>query len=236
MKKILLIVAIALVAVVGYQLLSSSKKSEQPLASNTEEINIEKLEAELPLLEVDNFLELTDDNLSIEDIDKALKEEENLTVPEEVEPEMVAETKDLMVELSMEEVEENFPSKEGINPVIAIELPKNSISNLNVGDTVALPYMGNGEFEAQITKKTEHKNGSVTVSGNLLDTGNQYSVVLTEGKNMSFGTVTTPNGSFEIETKDGQGYVYSTDSIDNEWIDYDKKDTLISSGHEEHNH
>jgi len=235
MKKVLLIVAITLVAVVGYQLLSSSKKSEQPLASNIKEINIEKLEVELPILE-DEGLELEEENLSLEDIDKALKEEEKIEIPEEVEPEMVAETKDLMVELSMEEVQENFPSKEGIKPVIAIELPKNSIAKLNVGDTVALPYMGNGEFEAKITKKSKHKNGSVTVSGNLIDTGNQYSVVLTEGKNMSFGTITTPNGSFEIETKNGQGYVYSTDAIDKAWIDYGKKDTLVPNGHEEHDH
>jgi hypothetical protein len=71
----------------------------------------------------------------------------------------------------------------------------------------------------------------VTVTGNLIDSGNEYSIVLTEGKNMSFGSVTTPNGTFEIETKDGKGYVYSTTSIDNKWIDYSKSDTLEPHPH-----
>ena len=237
MKKVLLFIAVTLVAVLGYQLISSSKKSEEPILTSLdiEEINIDKIEKELPLLD-DEILEFKEENLTLEDIDKELKEEKNLEIPKEVEPEMVAQSKDLMVELSMEEVQRNFPSKEGIKPIIAIELPKNSIAKLNIGDTVALPYMGDGEFEAKITQKSEHKNGSVTVTGNLIDTGNQYSVVLTEGKNMSFGTVTTPNGSFEIETKDGQGYVYSTDEIDKEWIDYNKKDTLEPDGHEGHTH
>ena len=125
------------------------------------------------------------------------------------------------------EKEENFPSKNGIIPVTAIEMPKNSIAKLNIGDTVSLPYMGTGQFDAKITTKTTHKNGSITVTGNLVDSDSQYSVVLTEGNNMSFGTVTTPHGSYEIEVKNGQGYVYSTDSIDNEWVDDSKKDTLI---------
>jgi hypothetical protein len=139
-----------------------------------------------------------------------------------------------MVEADMEEVKKNFPTKEGITPVIAVEVLKNSVSNLEVGDTISLPYMGSGEYEATITSKKTHKNGSVSVSGNLKDSDNKYSVVLTEGKSMSFGTITTPNGSFEIETKDGKGYVYSTDAIDKKWIDYTKSDTLHSE--DAHNH
>jgi hypothetical protein len=224
MKKVMFFLLLVVAGIgIYFSFFSSQVQVTEVISVNTIE-NLEDAFIEEPQLE--ELIEEKEENLSVDDIDKALELEKDLDVPEEVEPEMVAETKDIMVETSMEEVVKNFAPKEGIKPVAAIELPKNSISKLNIGDTILLPNMGNGEFEAKITNKKEHKNGSVTVTGNLVDTGNQYSVVLTEGKNMSFGTVTTPNGSYEIEVKDGQGYVYSTDAIDREWIDHSQSDTL----------
>ena len=224
-KIILTSVAIILVAVSTYQLLPNSKPDLTPITIN--EMEEEILEA--PIID-DNLLLLEEEELKLED----LKEIQDIA-PKEVEPEMVSddakEVADIMVETDIEEVKKSFPTKEGVSPLIAIEVLKGSIGKLEVGDKVSLPYMGEGEYEATITSKTLHKNGSVSVSGDIIDSGNKYSVVLTEGKNMSFGTVTTPNGSFEIETKNGQGYVYSTDSIDKKWIDYSKGDTLDTHQH-----
>jgi len=76
-------------------------------------------------------------------------------------------------------------------------------------------------------KRMNFLSGTVTVTGHLLDDGGDYSVVLTEGKNMSFGTITTPNGAFEIEARDGKGYIYSAEAINSAMIDYSKDDTLI---------
>jgi hypothetical protein len=228
MKKLILFTAIIFLAVTTYQLLPSSK-SNLTLNNNIEEESIPKA----PQLESEKLI-FEEENFNLDKIEEDLEENKRL-IPKEVEPLMVPEeeeeTKDIMVEIDLEEVKKTFPTKEGISPLIAVEIPKGTITKLEIGDKISLPYMGAGEYEATITEKTTHKNGSVSVSGNLSDSGIQYSVVLTEGKNMSFGTVTTPNGSFEIETKNGQGYVYSTDKIDQKWIDYSKSDTLEPHPH-----
>ena len=228
MKKRIVFTAISLIAVTAYILLAPSN-STSTVTDNKEE-NI----LDAPMLE-DEALIFDEESLKLDKVEKSLEEEDKNLVPKEVEPEMVqeesVEVNNIMVETDMEEVKKSFPAKEGISPLIAVEIPKGSVSKLNIGDKIALPYMGTGEYEATITGKITHKNGSVSVTGNLDDAGKRYSVVLTEGKNMSFGTVTTPDGSFEIETKDGQGYVYSTDTIDQKWIDYSKSDTLESHPH-----
>lgn len=231
MKKIIFFLLLVVVAIGVYFSSVSSEKQVPEIITLDDIEQIEDDFDEEPLLE--ELIEEKEENLSIKDIEKVLDLEDNELMPKEIEPEMVADALDIMVETEMADVEKNFPSKEGIKPVTAIEMSKNSVAKLNIGDTVSLPYMGTGQFDAKITAKTTHKNGSVTVSGNLVDSNSGHSVVLTEGKNMTFGTVTTPNGSYEIEVKNGQGYVYSTDEIDKKWIDYGKSDTLTPH---EHNH
>ena len=225
-KIILTSIAIILVAGSTYTLLPHPKSDSTPITIN--QIEEEKI-LKAPTIDDDSLL-LDEEELKLED----LEEVQNIA-PKEIEPEMVSENRDevadIMVETDIEEVKNSFPTKEGVSPLIAIEILKGSIGKLKIGDKVSLPYMGAGEYEATITSKTLHKNGSVSISGDIIDSGNRYSMVLTEGKSMSFGTVTTPNGSFEIETKNGQGYVYSTDSIDQKWIDYSKSDTLETHQH-----
>lgn len=233
MKKIIIASAIVMVAILIYSFIPQTTSSNRPLtdvATTPEEVEKDGEMLELPELDDKALLSGVEENLTQEDMDEVLTED--TVPPQEVEPEMVQEVQDIMVESDMNEIKNKLPLKKGVTPIIGVEIAKNSITQLKVGDTIALPYMGSGEYEAKIESKTTHANGSVSVSGNLLDSGNQYSVVLTEGKNSAFGTVTTPNGSFEIETKDGQGYVYSTDEIDQAWIDHSKGDTL----HPEHDH
>jgi len=218
MKKIIVGGVLLLLVVLLYFIFSSSK-SETVKKNISKALLTQKEKEAFPLLEVEDEAE---ENLTL-----ALAPIE-LNTPKERVPEMVEdEVVDIMVETTMDEVSKNFPPKEGVKPVTAINLPQHVIANLKIGDTVSLPNMGDGEFNAKITSKKRHKSGSVTVTGNLVDYGDDYSVVLTEGKNMSFGTVTTPNGSYEIEARNGQGYVYSTEAIDSARIDDSKEDFLI---------
>jgi len=232
MKKIIFFLLLVVIGIgIYFSFFSSQVKVDKALIVN----DIEQLDADVQEeLILDDLIEEKEENSSVEDIDKALASEKDDDISEEVEPEMVEDAKDIMVETDIDEVQKELPIKEGITPVASIKIPKNSIKNLNIGDTVSLPYMGNGQFDAKISDKQIHKNGSVTVTGNLVDSDKEYSVVLTEGKSMSFGTITTPNGSFEIETKNGVGYVYSTDDIDKKLIDYSKKDTLVPTDAHSH--
>ena len=224
MKKVIIFIVLLSTAVLSYLLLSNSN---QDTASIKEKI------LEAPQLEEEELIfddkELDNLDMLEEDI-KALKMEKIKPLVRKQE-ELEKEVKDIIVEADIEEVKEHFPTKKGISPLIAIAMPKGAVSQLNIGDKISLPYMGSGEYEATITSKTTHKNGSVSITGNLDDLGNDYSIVLTEGKNMSFGTINTPDGTFEIESKNGEGYVYSTNSIDNKWIDYSKSDTLEPHPH-----
>ena len=230
MKKVILVVLALILVIVLYFMFSTSKverpmkvekaiKVETAIKTVSKNVKAKIEEDEFPLLEIKD----DEENLTIDELLVAENQVPEEDVSEKLEDEIV----DIMVESSMDEVEKSFPLKEGITPVSAINLPQQSIANLNVGDIVSLPNMGTGEFNAKINTKKTHKNGSVTLTGNLVDSGNKYAVVLTEGKNMSFGTVTTPNGSFEIETRNGVGYVYATDAIDRAYIDHTQTDVII---------
>jgi hypothetical protein len=74
--------------------------------------------------------------------------------------------------------------------------------------------------------KIIHKDGSTSITGNLINSNKKYSVVLTQGKNSSFGSLTTPEGTYEIEVLNGKGYVYSVNDIDKKRIDYTKEDVI----------
>ena len=225
MKKVILFIVLLYTAILSYLLLFNSNE-DTSITSKDTFLEPPKLEDEALLFndkELDTLDTLEEDikSLKIEKIKPLVGKKEELE----------KEVKDIIVEADIEEVKEHFPTKKGISPLIAIAIPKGAVSQLNIGDKISLPYMGSGEYEATITSKTTHKNGSVSVMGKLDDLGNDYSIIFTEGKNMSFGTINTPNGTFEIESKNGEGYVYSTNSIDNKWIDYSKSDTLEPHPH-----
>jgi len=215
MKKIVLGGILIVLVIVLYFLFSSSReqiyKKVKSVQSITKDVSSQSQKYEIE----ENF------TLAVSQIDLNISQEDNKLDTKE------DKIVDIFIEITIDEVSKDFPLKEEIEPLTAINIPKSSIKNLKIGDIVYLPNMGDGEFNAQITSKKIHKSGTVTVTGHLLDDGGDYSVVLTEGKNMSFGTITTPNGAFEIEARGGKGYIYSAEAINSAMIDYSKDDTLI---------
>ncbi len=223
MKKVILLGLILISTISIYFTYSEVEDRNKNITLNESEIEVEDLE--LDIFE-EKMLQKVEEHLSLSKIDKVLEEEKSHITLKDIEPEIVRDSIDIITPLSLDEVK-NLPLKEGITPLTAIQLTKNTIKKLKVGDRISLPQLGDGQFDANITSKIVHKNGAISVSGNLLDTYGHYSVVLTEGKNMIFGTINTPSGSFEIEVKDGSGYIYATQTIDENWIEYEKDDFLI---------
>jgi len=225
MKKIILGGILIVLVIVLYFLFSSSREQidqkVKSVQSVTKDVSSQSQKDEFPLLEITEDEVEENLTLAISQIDLNISQEDNKSDTKE---ERIV---DIFVETNIDEVSKDFPPKEEIEPLTAINIPKSSIKNLKIGDIVYLPNMGDGEFNAQIISKKIHKSGTVTVTGHLLDDGGDYSVVLTEGKNMSFGTITTPNGAFEIEARGGKGYIYSAEAINSAMIDYSKDDTLI---------
>ncbi len=132
----------------------------------------------------------------------------------------------LFEKVDIDILKDNMPIKDGIKPILAVKISKDSIKNLKIGDKIVLPYIDN-EYEAKVIQKKINKNGDVSIIGKILDTQqDNYSIILSEGKQYSFGTINLPNQSLEIELFDGRGYIYSVNEIDNNWIDYSKDDFI----------
>jgi len=120
----------------------------------------------------------------------------------------------------------NISKKSDVEPIKAVSVDENSLVKINKGDVFELPLLGNSVYNVKVDQKVQNKNGSVTITGNLVE-NNNYSVIMTKGKERTFMTVSTPDGSYEVEIKNGEGYVYSVKDIEKKRIDYNKPDTLV---------
>jgi len=210
MKKIIVI----LISLITMVLINKFKSSSSLISSTHINRNDEMELLRNPALEDDKVL-FKEDNFSSDETNKKLKIEKKISdekIPE-IRISELHNIENIIVGAEIEDVKRNFPIKDKISLVRAIKILKNSISMLKVGDIISLPFLSSEDYEATITSTRTYKNGSVSVSGVLTDSTNKYSIVLTEGKSMTFGTIITPNGSFEIEIKDEKGYLYSTDRV-----------------------
>lgn len=115
---------------------------------------------------------------------------------------------------------------EGIIPIAAISMEKNSIRSSRVGDTLVLPSIDGTSYEILIKNKSVSATGNISINGDYIENGITYHSILTEGKKSTFISMTTPTGSFKINLVDGQGYVYNAFSIESNKIDYTKSDTV----------
>ncbi|CAA6810323.1 MAG: Unknown protein [uncultured Sulfurovum sp.] len=217
-KKVIITLVIILTLAIGIKVfLPSSKPIDN---SNTEEIK-----------DVDAFfaLPMDEENLS-EFLTLNSVDEENTSTKKiltKVKEVKVQVEQNIYHEIDKEELLKTMPHKKMVQSVLAIEVTQNSIAQLSVGDIIKLPALGQVEYEAKITKKISHKNGSTSVTGNLVgDQNEKHSVILTEGKSTSYASISTPEGAFEIQTINGVGYVYSVKDIENQYVDPDKKDIL----------
>ena len=76
------------------------------------------------------------------------------------------------------------------------------------GDKLAIPLP---EAEnAQVTVTTHHisPNGDYSWRGNLDGYGDDYPIVVTYGHRSIFATITTPQGSYALESINGSGWIY----------------------------
>ena len=86
--------------------------------------------------------------------------------------------------------------------------------------------LGGEEYVVQVEKVTTFQNGSMSWQGHLDGYGDQYPVVLTKGKATTFATITTPEGSFTMESVNGAGWIYKNPEI-NETSDTRQPDSLM---------
>jgi len=114
----------------------------------------------------------------------------------------------------------------GIEPLSAISMEKGSIAQSKIGDTLVLPSIDGNSYEIIVKDKSLSATGNISIYGDYMENGITYHSVLTEGKEASFISMTTPTGTYEINLLQGKGYIYSSAEIENKKIDYTKSDTI----------
>lgn len=76
------------------------------------------------------------------------------------------------------------------------------------GEKVSLALPGGETLSATVKSSNENPNGDYSWRGHLDGYGNDYPVVMTYGGNSVFATVTTPKGSYTLESVNGSGWIY----------------------------
>ncbi|MGM8228536.1 hypothetical protein ACSV5M_18290 [Cellvibrio sp. ARAG 10.3] len=76
------------------------------------------------------------------------------------------------------------------------------------GDTIALPLPEAESAYATVATHHISPNGDYSWRGHLDGHGDDYPVVMTYGHRSVFATITTPQGSYTLESINGSGWIY----------------------------
>jgi len=114
--------------------------------------------------------------------------------------------------------------KEKVKPLYYFSYKIGDVKKLKKGDTFVLPEIEDIEYEIEISNVTKNSNGSITVQGSIDNSDDSYYAIITEGNNTLLMTISTENGTFSVEGKKGEGYIYREGDINRAYIDYKKSD------------
>ena len=76
------------------------------------------------------------------------------------------------------------------------------------GQTVVMPLLHGESVSVQVESVQTLSNGDVSWSGHVTVDGDSYPVIMTLGEHSSFATITTPKGSYTLESVNGSGWLY----------------------------
>ncbi|MET0355973.1 MAG: hypothetical protein ABW044_04290 [Cellvibrio sp.] len=101
-----------------------------------------------------------------------------------------------------------IPLSEKIASYAIVELEQHPASFPAVGQQIVLPMLNGQKIIANVKSVMTNPNGDYTWSGHLEGHGTDYPIVMTYGENSIFATITTPEGSYTMESLDGLGWLY----------------------------
>ncbi len=81
-----------------------------------------------------------------------------------------------------------------------------------VGEHITLPMLNGEKVVVEVKSLSTSPNGDQTWSGHLQGQGTDYPVIMTYGEHAVFATITTPEGSYSMESVDGLGWLYKNPS------------------------
>ena len=99
-----------------------------------------------------------------------------------------------------------------IETYAAIAVQPQSQQDLFPGKQTQFVLPGEGEVSVTIAEVSPLKSGGYRWTGHLTEYGDQYPAVSTSGKTSAFAMITTPLGSYSMESVNGLGWIYKNPS------------------------
>lgn len=99
-----------------------------------------------------------------------------------------------------------LPEAVSIYRYVAIDMDNPALPM--VGERISLPLPEAPAATIAVARAASLADGSYTLSGYMEGQGRDYPAVITYGANSVFATITTPDGSYSLETIAGEGWVY----------------------------
>jgi len=153
--------------------------------------------------------------------DKPKKEKTVKTVKRSSQDKFIYET------ITIEEAELKVQARKNITPIAAIEMRDYSIGTLQPDDTLLMPDIEGIDYTIKVTNVVKNSDGSITATGSYSDEGIRYTTTITRSQKVSFINLSTAQGSYEIETRNGVGYIYKTQSIRKQMQDTHLDDRIV---------
>lgn len=91
--------------------------------------------------------------------------------------------------------------------VFPVNLPLAALKAMKKGKTITLDLPPAGQYSLVHDNRFSHENGEITWVGYLENEGQAYRAMITMGKSGPMGHLITPDGTYQIETEDGQTYM-----------------------------
>lgn len=107
----------------------------------------------------------------------------------------------------------HLPSKHVDRAFLTIN--REGISALQTGGNLELSIPQTGSlFDAKVSTVDYHANGDKTLKAKIPgENGNYYTVTITQGKKATFGTISTPEGVYVLESGSSDGWIASKDDL-----------------------
>jgi uncharacterized protein YxeA len=128
--------------------------------------------------------------------------------------------------ISSDEARVTTKPRKNVPHVSAIKL-NSSLDKLNQGDNIQLPDIEGVDYDIIVTHIQDHNDGSKSVTGNFSDEDITYTATITTSQKSIYITLSTPNGTYEIEGNNNIGYIYRSDTIKKHLFSPRKTDVVI---------
>lgn len=101
-----------------------------------------------------------------------------------------------------------IPLSEKISDFAVVDVPQKTAAFPALGEQISIPLLHGKSYVASVESVSNLSNGDYSWSGHLEGYGTDYPVVMTYGDHSVFATITTPEGSYTMESVNGLGWLY----------------------------